>query len=162
MNPLWFYRDNITGKREWNVMKEINLTYNHLDARDKVVLDVGGDFGLSPMHFIEHGARKVISYSLERQRSWLKHPDIEWHKEKWDYSTHEADVLKIDCEGCEYGKPLKWYLENFREMYFAIHDFPQFHDLFVQYKKVLDAYGELAYVAPLSGQELMYVLGGIR
>ena len=161
MNPLWFYRDNITGKREWNIMKDISLTYHHLDVKAKVVLDVGGDFGLSPMHFIEHGARKVISYSLERQRSWLKHPNIEWHKEKWDYSTHSADVLKIDCEGCEYGKPLGWYLENFREMYFAIHDFPQFHDKFVEYQRDLQSCGKLIF-APQDSIEWMYVVEGIE
>jgi hypothetical protein len=140
MNPLWWYRDNLTGKRMWVVMKAIGQTYNHFDLRGKTILDVGADFGLSPMHFIDHGAKSVIAYSLERQRNWLKHRDVEWHKQKWDYSTHQADIFKIDCEGCEYGMPIKWYFRNFDKMYIAIHYFPHSADEFKTYRDYIQTH----------------------
>lgn len=141
MNPLWWYRDNLTGKRIWSIAKDIGQTYNHFNLKGKVILDVGADFGLSPTHFIDHGAKRVFAYSLERQRKWLKHPDVEWHKQKWDYTTHHADILKMDCEGCEYGKPIGWYFRNFDRMYIAIHYFQQLSKEFEEYRDYIQTHG---------------------
>ena len=42
--------------------------YWRLDVRDKVVLDIGSDFGTTPMFFLtQMGAKKVVGVSLESQ-----------------------------------------------------------------------------------------------
>ena len=137
-------------------MREIEQTYNHFDLRGKTILDVGADFGLSSMYFLDRGAKKVVAYSLERQRKWLKHQDVEWHRQKWDYSTHRADILKMDCEGCEYGRPVKWYFTNFSKMYLAIHYFERFAVKFEEYRGYIQLHGGKLIFQP--GNEWMFLV----
>ena len=122
LQPLWYYRDLLSGKMEYNIMLDIFNSYYKLDIyKGKTVLDIGADFGLSPKFFINKGATKVIAYSPMRQKEWLKHEKIEWHKRLWQGEYIKADILKIDCEGCEYQHIIEWYFEKYNEMLFGIH-----------------------------------------
>jgi hypothetical protein len=157
MKPLWYYRDSLTGKREFNIMMDILETYGKYRYDGKVVLDIGADFGLSPAFFLHKGASKVIAYSPERQKNWLRDSRIEWHREYWKGQFQEADILKIDCEGCEYSRPLDWYAKHFHSSLFAIHDFPQYHSLFEEYREGL--LNLSAYQIFSAGKEIMFVWG---
>jgi len=111
----------INGKWEYNILKECYEVYGRYDYRDKIILDIGADFGLSPKFFIDHGAKKVIAYSPMRQKRQFMDPKIEWNRRYWKGEEINADFLKIDCEGCEYYKPIDFYL-SYPEALIAIHD----------------------------------------
>jgi len=112
----------INGQEEYNIMTDIYNSYAKLDVyKGKTILDVGSDFGLSPFYFIQRGASKVIAFSPMRQRKWLINPKIEWHRKYWQREERAADFLKIDCEGCEYQRPVDFYL-LYPEALIAIHD----------------------------------------
>ncbi|MEM0160084.1 MAG: hypothetical protein QW393_04980 [Candidatus Micrarchaeaceae archaeon] len=149
-----------TARHVYQYMKEIYQVYSYIDVKGKTILDVGADFGLSPMHFINQGASRVIAFSLEKQKPWLAHPRIEWHRQKWDGDWHVCGVLKIDCEGCEYGRPVEWYLNGFKEFYIAIHKIkPEQYSHFNYYKSRLSEVAKLVYVSK-DGLEEVYVRGG--
>ncbi len=109
------------------LLREYDASYRYIDVRGKVVLDIGADFGTSAFWFIAQGAQKVIAYDTYQNR--IVHPKIEWHG-KWNGEFVPADVLKIDCEGCEcLASPS--FFEKYREAYIAIHEFaPCFNSLF--------------------------------
>jgi len=146
----------INGKEEYNILKECYEIYGRYDYRGKVVLDIGADFGLSPKFFIDHGAKKVIAYSPLRQKRQFKDPRIIWIREYWQGEERSADFLKIDCEGCEYSRPLDWYTKNFHSSLFAIHDF-SCNDLFEKYREALLDFGASQIFA--ENREVMFAWG---
>jgi len=147
----------INGKEEYHILMDMFKTYGKYHYDGKVVLDIGADFGLSPAFFLHQGASKVIAYSPERQKNWLRDSRIEWHRKCWNGQFHQADILKIDCEGCEYSRPLDWYTKNFHSSLFAIHDFPQYHNLFEKYREALLNLGAIQIFSV--GNEIMFAWG---
>jgi len=71
--------------------------YN-IDVKDKVVVDIGADWGSTSLYFLARGARKVIAF--DRVEPKLQVKGIEWHG-LWNGSPVPGDILKVDCEGCE-------------------------------------------------------------
>ncbi len=84
-------------------------------VRGKTVVDIGSAIADTPMLFVLNGARHVYGYEpdpqlhrlagknlsanhLEGRITLLKKPV----KHLKDLERHGAEVLKIDCEGCEY------------------------------------------------------------
>jgi hypothetical protein len=128
---------------------EYPLSYKYIDVKDKIVLDIGADIGTSAKWFIEHGASKVIAYSLDLQE--IFDDKIEWHFE-WHGEYIKADVLKIDCEGCECMLTQNM-IEKYKEWYIAIH---KFAFCYYAMKKYLKSVGKLVYVTP-DKKERMYV-----
>ena len=112
----------INGKWEYDILRECYEVYGKYNYQGKVILDIGADFGLSPKFFIDHGAKKVIAYSPMKQKRQFMDPRIEWNRKYWQGEEISADFLKIDCEGCEYRKPIDFYLNNYPEALIAIHD----------------------------------------
>ena len=58
----------VNGKWEYDILKECYEVYGKYNYYNKVILDIGADFGLSPKFFVDHGAKKVIAYSPMRQK----------------------------------------------------------------------------------------------
>jgi len=146
----------LNGNEEFNIIIDIFKSYAKLDIyKGKTILDIGADFGLSPFFFIQMGAKRVIAYSPLRQRKWLKHPDIEWHRGYWQGEYIKADILKIDCEGCEYIHPVEWYMKNYNELLYAIH-YDTIHSYeYYNYIKTLENDGAVLLLG-YGAKELLY------
>lgn len=120
--------------------------YSILDVKDKIVYDVGCDFGTTPMYFLRKGAFVVFGFSKEKQ--YFR--DFHYIHYKVDedplYSTTESlpmltltlimqslkpmhAVLKSDCEGCEWNFTQEM-IEKFDDWVIAVHSPILNHDLF--------------------------------
>lgn len=107
-----------------------NNEYRRLSVAGKVVVDIGASIGDSSIYFAKRGARKVIAFEPNQQTYNLARRNIKLNGfsniielinagtssasgdegqvpmltlriiiEKY---AHNPDILKIDCEGCEY------------------------------------------------------------
>ena len=56
---LKFFTENNNGALDWVFSKE---SYNELNVRDKVVIDIGANIGDSSIYFALNGAKKVIAF----------------------------------------------------------------------------------------------------
>ena len=97
--------------------KEYAYTYSFFDVKGLVILDIGADIGSSAIWFLQHGAKKVICFSLEPQVFFDER--IEWHGE-WKGEYVPADLLKVDCEGCEC-LLTEELISKYKYYYIAIH-----------------------------------------
>lgn len=89
--------------------------YGFLDYKDKVVLDVGADYGSTPLFFLSKGAKKVIA--VEMNEEYAKTliqisktekriiPVIFKINSGYNISNlikkYSPDIVKMDCDGCE-------------------------------------------------------------
>ena len=107
--------------------------YNTLDVKDKIVMDVGCDFGTTPMYFIRKGAIKVIGFSKDNQYffdSRYKHFNVDVEPNSLSnvirditnikQSMDKQIVLKADCEGCEWNFT-KEFINSFDDWIIAVH-----------------------------------------
>lgn len=102
--PLKYYRG-----------EDYESMYGSLNYENKVVLDVGADYGSTAAFFLKKGAKQIIAVegSLNLRRNlrinakilksviainmWITHPK---HFETL-ITTYHPDIVKVDCEGCE-------------------------------------------------------------
>jgi hypothetical protein len=127
-------------KKEINSYKrEYPLAYTTIDVTNKVILDIGADVGTSAQWFLKHNAKKVICFSMNEQMIFDNR--IEWNG-KWQGEYVKADVLKIDCEGCEC-KLTERMIEKYNEWYIAIHTFSKCFDNMMKY---LDTKGKVVFI----------------
>ena len=116
--------------------------YDTLDVKGKVVIDVGCDFGTTPMYFIKKGAVKVIGFSRDKQYFYdhrYKHFNSDVSPLIPSISTEintiqtlngkRRFVLKSDCEGCEWNFTQE-FIELFEDWIIAVHTPILNHDLF--------------------------------
>ena len=122
-------------------------SYTAIDVTGRVVLDIGADCGSSAVWFIQHGAKRVVCYSLEEQQCHDER--IEWHGE-WKGEYILADVLKVDCEGCECMLTPE-VIEKYEQWYIAVHTFAPCYGTMKAY---LLAHGKLIYMTPDRREEL--------
>ena len=111
---------------------ECEQFYSKLDVKDKVVIDVGSDFGTSPMYFLKRGAKKVIGFSMDKQyfKDYrYKHVDLNQPDAlqrtiiglSLSLSELKSIVLKCDCEGCEWNFTIP-FIESFDDWIIACHE----------------------------------------
>lgn len=96
-------RNQVKLRQQAILENDCKNLYSKLDVRGKKVLDIGSDFGTTPMYFISQGAKRVVGYSLEKQR--LFDPLYDHRQKPFLYDNFVLDdswVLKADCEGCEW------------------------------------------------------------
>ena len=104
-----------------NLPSEIAKSYDSVQNvwRGGRVADIGGDVGYTPLYFLMTGAASVVSYTLEEPE--IRLAQIEWHKERYSGQPCAADVLKMDCEGCEYDFNLTEVIQRYKYGMVAIH-----------------------------------------
>ena len=95
-------------------MEDYDLMYGRADYHNKIVLDVGADWGSTALFFLSRGARQVISVEcnpelVEQLRKTAENKPIIALGMKvrsigdWEHliNTYNPDIIKSDCEGCE-------------------------------------------------------------
>lgn len=89
--------------------------WGHVNYKDKVVLDIGADYGSTASFFLKKGASRVIAVEgnkeyFDRLKANAKDvpsvvPVERWVKTPKQFEElileYEPDILKADCEGCE-------------------------------------------------------------
>lgn len=88
--------------------------YGFVDYKDKVVLDIGADYGSTASFFFERGAKTV--YGVERNKWMVKKMrknaekmgnlipillDVSCSNQFDKLLLLTPDIVKVDCEGCE-------------------------------------------------------------
>jgi len=96
-------------------MEDYDRFYGKIDYGGKIVLDVGCDWGSTVKFFLDRGAKTVIGVEcdiglynklVENASKWGNTVAIHLcisRKEDWRnlILSHNPDVVKSDCEGCE-------------------------------------------------------------
>ena len=116
--------------------KECVEFYDSLDVENGVVIDVGCDFGTTPMYFLRKGANTVIGFSKDKQyfhSIHYKHVNVDVDpsalptmiknlKNIKDEMSPSVPILilKSDCEGCEWNFTQE-FIEAFDDWIIAIH-----------------------------------------
>ena len=86
------------------------MVYGILDVRGKRVVDIGGSYGDTAHYFFKHGASSVTVFEPDKEntrvikenfREELKNGRLVLYERGWKGEYLPAEVLKVDCEGCE-------------------------------------------------------------
>ena len=113
---------------------ECERFYSLMNVKGKIVIDIGCDFGTTPMYFLSRGAVTVIGFSKDKQYfhdNHYRHYDVDQDphvlptaiqniKRIKDEMTPPHIVLKSDCEGCEWNFT-KEFIETFEDWIIAVH-----------------------------------------
>ena len=124
----------ILGPKQSEYWEDCTRFYSSLDVADKAVLDIGSDFGTSPMFFIKKGAKSVYGFSLDKQyfedknyRHYQCNNETDLcRKVRLSYpliSKSEVNpiALKMDCEGCEWNFSPEFF-NGFADWVVALHN----------------------------------------
>ena len=86
-------RLNAIDARQFASYFEEALEAYSIDVKDRVVVDIGADWGSTSLYFLARGARKVIAFDRVEPRLQVK--GIEWHG-LWNGSYVPGDILKVE------------------------------------------------------------------
>lgn len=171
---------------EWVDFRDYIWSYNSIDWKDKIVLDIGADIGSSALYFLINGAYKVflLESDLMYQKIYKNIASVDFPALK--YSTCQIlenpknlnakslklcdevdtlnsfvrseyfDVLKMDCEGCELQLLTEDLIKRSREFVVGLHK-PQLDDYqFEQKKSLLEKYGG-KYYGSVNNEEFVWI-----
>ncbi len=113
---------------------ECERFYSGLDVIGKIVIDVGCDFGTTPMYFLRKGAKTVFGFSKDKQyfhNDHYRHYNVDMDPSALPSTIRNIKriktemipphlVLKSDCEGCEWNFTQE-FIEAFDDWIIAIH-----------------------------------------
>lgn len=111
----------------------IKGTYSRLNVKGKNVIDIGASVADSPIYFALNGAEHVYGYEPDKERYKMALRNIELNNmgkkitlfnKPYDGTQDGNAVIKIDCEGCEYGlfERLGDKLGRFEEVIMEYHN----------------------------------------
>lgn len=97
-------------------LEDFDAHWNFTSFKDKVILDMGADFGMTPSWFFEKGARKVIAVEKANQnyeqlvQNFGDDPDVicihKYVQTSEDLTNlltkYPSDIVKMDIEGAEF------------------------------------------------------------
>ena len=115
--------------------------YRDLKVRGQIVVDVGASIGDTAAYFIAKGARKVYCFDTDayrlavlkrnlRRNKYLQYAEIfhcQFDRRRLKLKGR-ANVLKVDCEGCEYtlfdpkGPHLEYVASTFGQIAMEYHN----------------------------------------
>jgi len=95
--------------------EDFEKTWGFLDCADKVIVDIGADYGSTPYFFLQKRAKRVIAiesfqldydalaaYAEQEPRVIAIFKHVSNAKDYKDLIIcFQPDIMKIDCEGCE-------------------------------------------------------------
>lgn len=151
-------------KVRFNRLQEGNDAYEKfyglIDYQDKRVIDIGAEVGTTANYFLSKGAREVFAYEVnpilkaELERNFSGDPRVHvmerWRGEELPF----ADILKIDCEMCEYMLS-ESQLQKFEQWAVAVHRPRKNMPQVLEFQKMLLLNGGTL-IAPM-GFEVLYL-----
>lgn len=98
---------------QWTIFWRDAAFYDTLDVAGRTVIDVGCDYGVTPMYFLSRGAKKVIGFSEWPQRFYsFDYRHIRGHATADQIMDRcpscDDRVLKTDVEGLEWDFDPEW------------------------------------------------------
>ena len=112
-------------------LKEIFVdeAYRQLAVKGLSVIDIGASIADTPIYFASQGALQVCGYEPDRERYEEGKRNIERNGMHGRITLHNApydgkvgDVLKIDCEGCEYALIPTLARKGFKQIIMEVHN----------------------------------------
>ena len=118
-NNLSFYVSNLMDVWTLNevIIDKEYFKYGNIKKND-VVIDIGASIGDFSIYAEKNGAKKIISYEMDKERIGLFNKNIKTNRCKKiviknaktislnevfrENNLQQCDFLKMDCEGCEY------------------------------------------------------------
>lgn len=106
----WIKNERMTLTRKF--VENYEQLYGYISYSNKIVLDIGADYGSTAKFFLRKGCKKVIAvepelflfHQLYKSASLKVTPIRLLVTDKRDFETLinlGADIVKVDCEGCE-------------------------------------------------------------
>lgn len=126
---------NTLFRPEWSVFwRDAAVFYRSLDVKGRHVIDVGSDFGTTPMFFLRQGAKDVIGYSLDKQmfhhKAYRHIQGQSTGRQIMDQCDPAGAALKMDAEGLEWQFDADW-ISRCHDWVIALHipvESPELHD----------------------------------
>ncbi len=134
---------------KWVDFYDYLWSYSMFDFTNKSVLDIGSDIGSSAIFFLMNNANFVYLYDINknykatynRLKKQAYRNEIfrnsDWLNKNKLLST-DADILKMDCEGCELQLLSDSLLRKYKEFSIALHKPPLDNYQFEKFKKLLE------------------------
>jgi precorrin-6B methylase 2 len=139
-----YYEDTGTKNKAQLLLQQNFIGENNksFKVRGKTIVDIGSAIADTPILFALNGARHVFGFEPEKQLHRLAKRNIKANKLEKQITLinspatsigaldkYKADILKIDCEGCEYNlimnaskESLGKYSEIFLEYHYGYKD----------------------------------------
>lgn len=141
-----------TGQSErWDGWRR---TFDALHPQNRIVVDVGAGLPDSVAYWLKRGAAFVFAYESGRKgqvylaRTYSQDPRVSLHGAWNGEALPAADVLKLDCEGCERAlSPVA--LARYSEWSVALHQ-----STFDKREMLRSMGGRLAFVTPDRKEEV--------
>lgn len=116
---------------KWVDFRDYIWSYGSFNFYGKTIVDVGADIGSSAIYFLSKSAKKV--YLLENNQEYIntyyrlkessQHPLLSHTTQitAGQLNNIHADILKMDCEGCEQHLLTEPLLKRFPEWVIGLH-----------------------------------------
>ena len=110
----------------WSIFWHEAHLYDSLEVRGMDVIDVGCDYGVTPMYFLARGARSVTGFSEWEPRfyhsAYLHHTGrTTAARIREQCPASETSVMKADVEGLEWDFIPEW-IDGFRDWIIVCHE----------------------------------------
>ncbi|ARQ96392.1 SAM-dependent methyltransferase [Sulfolobus islandicus rod-shaped virus 8] len=113
---------------------EFDYAYGKLQVENKTIIIIGNDCGSSALYFLLKGAKKIIGYEKSDElnkrfkekvcKEFQICDKVEVYGEWTGKEYPNADILVMDCEGCESKLDFS-QLQKYKQYCIAIHDWTE-------------------------------------